>query len=274
VRVDRITVRLMDLPFPDDMDPIVVEGDPEQSCQLIAFSLLLPYLEPYLIRTMKKAKPRITDPALVEDLERFNAQEGQHFKQHMKFNAVIRARGFTKLESLERDLDADYRRFSENRPLRFNLAYAEGFEALTTATARFAFEEGFDGMHPALADLFAWHLVEELEHRTVAFDVYDHLYGDYVYRLFVGLFAQWHMARFIARAAGVLIDADPTAVSRFGGRTALRARRRERLRRARSGLLPKVLRTYHPRYTPHEIPLPEGIEALQRRYSELATRTS
>lgn len=44
-----IVVRQMDFDFPRDIDPVVVTGDPEQSYLMIGLSLLLPYLEPYLI---------------------------------------------------------------------------------------------------------------------------------------------------------------------------------------------------------------------------------
>ena len=147
-----ITVRQMDFQFPDGMDPVVIPGEPEQSYGIVGLSLLLPYLEPYLIRTMKEAKKVVTDPELRADLEKFSAQEGQHYQQHIRFNNVIREWGFPRLEEFENELDADYRRFSETKSLRWNLAYAEGFEAFTTAGACFSFETGGnDGMHPAHA---------------------------------------------------------------------------------------------------------------------------
>ena len=110
-----ITVRRMEIDFPDDIEPICVEGEPEESYGLIAFSLLLPYLEPYLIRTMRAAKPRVRDPGLLEDLERFCAQEGQHYRQHRRFNDVIRGKGFPRLREFEDALEADYQRFSQTR---------------------------------------------------------------------------------------------------------------------------------------------------------------
>jgi predicted metal-dependent hydrolase len=76
------------------LDPGYIEGAPEESHATTAFSLLLPYLDPYLIRTMKEAKKQITDPDRVQDLERFCAQEGQHYRQHKRFNDVIRSVGF------------------------------------------------------------------------------------------------------------------------------------------------------------------------------------
>ena len=181
---------------------------------------MLPYLEPYLIRTMREARARVTDPALAADLDLFNGQEGQHYRQHMRFNEAIRPAGLEALTALEAELAADYRRFTATRSLRFNLAYAEGFEAFTTAIARFSLEtRQFDSVHPAVRELFQWHLIEELEHRTVAFDVYDHVCGGYFYRLSVGLFAQWHLNQFALRAAGLMQNADPEGFRRkFGGR--------------------------------------------------------
>jgi predicted metal-dependent hydrolase len=154
----------MQFDFPEVVDPLIVEGDPEQSYARIGLSLLLPYLEPYLIRTMRAARPQVNDARLLADLDAFNGQEGQHYRQHRAFNASIRRAGFAGLEGLEREVEADYQRFTRDKSLAWNLAFAEGFEALTTASARFSFERGLDGMLPAARDLFTWYLVEEFEH--------------------------------------------------------------------------------------------------------------
>jgi len=266
-----IYVRQMDFEFEDGIDPVVVTGDPEQSYMLVGLSLLLPYLEPYLIRTMKEAKKEIRDPNLLDDLERFSAQEGQHYKQHMRLNKALRLEGFPKLPELEAKLDADYRRFSKEKSLRFNLAYAEGFEALTTASARFSFERGGDpNLHPQVAALFAWHLVEELEHRTVAFDVYDHIYGDYFYRLTAGLYAQWHMSSFILNVARHLFEADPSVFERYGGKAGRKERNRKAWTDIRSLFLPKLLRTYSLRYTPHDIPFDRQLEMMASELNKMA----
>lgn len=271
---DSITVRRLPLSFPAGLDPVIVEGAPEESFFNVGLSLLLPYLEPYLIRTMREAKKHVSDPALLADIDLFNAQEGQHYRQHIRFNQAIRGSVPEGLKELEAELDDDYRRYTETRSLRFNLAYAEGFEALTAAMARFTFEaKVLDRMQGDARELFQWHLVEELEHRTVAFDVYDHVCRAYFYRLFVGLFAQWHLNRFVIRASRVMTLADPDGFrKRFGGARRALARVAPLLWLAFRLLLPKVLATYLPWYTPHTIPLPPGVRALGDRYSEIASR--
>ncbi len=269
-----IVVRQMDFDFPDDIDPVVVAGNPEESYLLIGLSLLLPHLEPYLIRTMKEAKKLVRNEKLIDDLERFSAQEGQHYRQHMRFNDAIRLQGFPELASLEKSLSEDYKRFSKTRSLRFNLAYAEGFEALTTASARFSFERPTDQETlPAVSELFSWHMLEELEHRTVAFDIYDHVCGGYFYRIVAGLYAQWHMSRFIGRVRKYMIEADPAAIERCGGKEGMRARRRAASPELRKKFLPKLLKTYLPSYTPHDIPFEAELQEMATRYSAAAHST-
>lgn len=272
-----ITIRKMDFGFPESLDPIVIAGKPEESYQMLGLSLLLPYLEPYLIRTMKEARKVISDPDLAADLAKFSGQEGQHYKQHILFNNAFKAFGieFGQLEELEAQLDADYRRFSETKPLRWNLAYAEGFEALTTAGARASFEDGADpDLHPAARDLFSWHLIEELEHRTVAYDIYDHVCGSYGYRLAVGTYAQWHMGSWIFRVAKTMLGADERALADYGGMEGRKARMRVVKARARRNALPKLLKTFLPWYTPHDIELTKEMREIARGYSEMAVRTS
>ncbi len=264
-----ITIRRLALEFPDDLDPVLVAGCPEESYMHVGISLLLPHLEPYLIRSMKSAKKHVRDPELLADLEAFSGQEGQHYRQHVRFNDAMGLSKIKALEELEAAIEADYQRFTRSKSLRFNLAYAEGFEAFTTALSRFSFETGLlDRLHPAARDLLLWHLVEELEHRTVAFDVYEHVCGGYFYRLAVGLFAQWHLNRFVLRAVDAMCDVDREAFrAKYGGRARARERTRTLRRQKLTRLIPKIVATHFPWYSPHAIPMPAAAEALAAHYA-------
>jgi predicted metal-dependent hydrolase len=256
-----IQVRRLRLALPDRVPLNIVPDDPFLSRMLVGLSLLMPYLEPYLVRTMHAAKAHVKDAALARDMALFSEQEGQHFRQHKRFNEVIRPpQHEAALCALEQAVDADYRLFTAERSLRFNLAYAEGFEAMTTAVALFSVEQRVDeAMIEPAGSLFRWHALEELEHRNVAFDAYHHLYGGYGYRLAVGLFAQLHMARFITRAARVLAIDQPAASgpsSRNWNGLAVRY------------LIPRVLATYAPWYTPRRIELGQGVVARAEHLKE------
>jgi uncharacterized protein len=263
----QIEVRRLHLPVPEKLDREVIPGDPAASRLVLGMSLLLPYLEPYLIRSMHAAKQYVHDVTLREEMAAFCAQEGQHHRQHQRFNQLVHPRGAgSLLQALEEELERDYRRFTAQRSLRFNLAYAEGFEAFTTAVALFAFEVGLDQRVTAqIRDLFRWHLVEELEHRTVAFDAYHHVRPGYVYRLGVGLLAQWHLVRFVLRAAKVLEreQAAPSEGPPSAGGSSLAWLSLRRL-------VPRVLATYLPWYTPHAIELPDEARVFAEHYTQLA----
>ncbi|MGB1277306.1 MAG: metal-dependent hydrolase, partial [Nannocystaceae bacterium] len=195
-----ITVRRMGFEVPETLDPLIIRGEPEESFLLLGMSFLFPYLEPYLIRSMKVARERIEDPELLADLRRFCAQEGQHFREHTRFNRAMQGQDYPGLGELEAALARDYESFTAHKSLRWNLAYAEGFEAMTAATALFLFETRDEReMHPLVEQLMFWHALEELEHRTVAFDVYQQVYGGYLYRLAVGMYAQAHLLLFAVR---------------------------------------------------------------------------
>jgi predicted metal-dependent hydrolase len=270
--VSEIPVRTLRFEIPASLDPVIIRDEPEESYLNVAMSLLLPHLEPYLIRTMCKARPQITTPALAADLDAFCGQEGQHYRQHAALNQAFRAWGLSGADALEAAVAADYKRFSAERPLRFNLAYAEGFEALTTAMALVFVGEDTSRWDPIALDLFQWHLTEELEHRTVAFEVYEHVVGSYAYRAAVGAFAQWHLLRFLKRAADAMLAADPRTERAYGGAAGRRAREPRMRALFAQKVWPRLRQTYRPSYSPRAIALPATVAEFSRRYSaRLAT---
>lgn len=273
--LDTITVRHMPFEFPDDIDPVFMDGDHKQSFAFIAGSLLLPYLEPYLIRSMKAAEKHVTDPDVLDGLKKFASQEGQHYQMHKKFNATIRRAGFPGLEALEQELADDYKRFTSTKSLRFNLAYAEGFEALTMNAVKHMMEpNGFGEDLPVFMQMLEWHFVEELEHRTVAFDVYDHVCGGYFYRLVVGTWAQWHFTRWIRRATKYMLKVHPQP-KQGAQKMAKDTKNVPSIKPAAvKNLLPGLLRIYLPSYSPHNVEISPGMQVLADKYTKMAIKTA
>ncbi len=256
-----ITVRKIRFSF----DDIPIDFDvPDERFGFVlstcALSMTMPYLEPYLIRTMKVALKQIEDPPLAEDVRRFSQQEGHHYRNHADLNDRMRAEFSPsvadELRAIEAALDADYRRFSDEKSLRFNTAYAEGFEAMTCAGALATAEHGsFVGLPGG--EIWAWHMAEEIEHRTVAFEVFETLVGSYPYRILVGTWSQWHYLSYVRR---------------FGRCMAAALGRRYRIPNdatARTALR-NYLRTWSPRYHPRDIVVPAGIDRLLAGYDEMA----
>ena len=203
--------RVMKFEYPDDMKPHWKRSSPEFSQIVNAGSLAMPFLEPYLIRSMGIAKKQITDPALLVEVEDYVAQEAAHYQQHRRFNNMLKAHGYTCIDALEEGLKRDYTGFSQNRSLKFNLAYAEGFESMALAIGHMLVErreELFGGADPAVSSLILWHFVEEIEHKNVAFNVYDALYGGYFYRIFGLAYATVHIMAYTGRAYRALLRED------------------------------------------------------------------
>lgn len=263
VTMAEITVRNLRFDFEEDIDLDVSDEAFGTILAVLGLSLTMPYLEPYLIRTMKVAIREITDPPLAEDARRFCQQEGHHFRNHALFNQRVRSHfdGGTaeRLRSIEAELDADYQRFSKEKPLRWNVTYAEGFEAMTCAGALAMAEHGVfeDGAKLPGGEMWPWHMAEEIEHRTVAFGVFEHLVGSYFYRIAFGTWAQWHYLSYVIRFMRCMADSQ--------GRKPMIGRSQ-----MQRGALRRYLRTWSPRYDPAKIAIPDGVEQLLARYSSLA----
>lgn len=274
--MDDIAVRKMVFDIPADVELVFVEDDPELSYAFVGTWFMLPYLEPYLMRSMNAAIEHVSDPVQKEEMRRFVQQEGQHHQQHARANEVIRARkpAYAKLKELEEEMSAEFKAFSKTRSLKFNLAYAEGFECMTSAASSVQVELGmFDKPGNPLRALALWHVMEELEHRNVAFEAYRAIGGGYLYRLFVGLWAQAHFLRWGARLAKVMLEADREELKPYDD-PQRKARRDAFRKRYWSAVIPRWLAIYMPWYSPRRLQLPANFEETRQRLSAAAATVS
>ncbi|CAN1551379.1 COG3687 Predicted metal-dependent hydrolase [Sphingomonadaceae bacterium] len=271
-----MTIRRMDFAYTADMDLVFVKNDPEMSFTFLGAWIMLPYLEPYLIRTMRDALPHIRDPKLKEELKRFCAQEGEHFRQHAKANDLIRSLhpDYEALRPLEAELDAELKSFTKEKPLKFNLAYAEGFESMTSAMSRAQLECGlYDRTESPLADLAKWHVMEELEHRCVAFDVYEHVVGSYFYRMSKCIWAQKHYFGWVERFRDILKAPQADLFARYETPEIIAERKAYNRHYMRRGI-PRVMATYMPWYNPAKVDLPPQFTEARQHYSHAALALS
>jgi len=206
-----ILVRRVQFEYPADFDPHWNPGKPEWSQVVNAASLLMPYLEPYLIDAIREATKQITDPALLEEARGYMGQEAHHFKQHRRLNDLLVAKGYGEIRDYERLLEEDYARFVRERPLEFHLAYTAGFETMALAVGHMLIRMRryfFAGADPSVSSLVLWHFVEELEHKHAAFDVYQHVVGRWSLRVYGLLFAAHHTLSRTRRAYIMLLRHD------------------------------------------------------------------
>jgi uncharacterized protein len=97
----------------------------------------------------------------------------------------------------------------------------EGFVAQETTHAK-AHDRGLDaeeldqhGTDPQMLDLLRWHGAEEVEHRAVAFDLYQHLSGRYVRRAVHGAVMSLAIVIVVFGTAARLVALDPELDRRY-----------------------------------------------------------
>jgi uncharacterized protein len=264
-----IPVRTMkfEVPAAADFHPLYIAGSAALSYSHTAFGLYVAVLEPFAVKSFRRVLDQIRDEALRENVERFSRQEAQHYQRHIDFNKVVLAHGYPGLEQRLDRLRADLEGFLGDASEQFCIGYVEGFESYTT---QFALQMIGSGLydhkrtHPAFGALFKWHMLEEIEHRTVAFDLYQHLYGGYLYRVRMCWRSQGHMLRFLGECARLMSSVD---VPRHGERCHITARQRFRLATFPFGMR---LRSMLPNYTPRKHQVPESVAKLSEHFTQLA----
>ena len=268
-----ITVRKMafEIPTTDDFEPKWMAGNAFMSYTTTGVSLYVHWLEPFLVKSLQRVLDQIEDEALHEEVDRFCKQEAQHYTQHQKFNKPILAQGYPGLQERFDRLKRDFDGWLENKGDRWCVGFVEGFEAYTTKSAIGALESRMLD-HPKtdrrMGELFKWHLTEEIEHRNVAFDVYQHLYGDYLFRVKMCWIAQWHIWNFCMDCVRIMSAYDR---QRYDESYAVRPLMRYV---ATLGIQPVFFSTYLPGYTPRKLKVPEAAAALSAEYTDKAELAS
>lgn len=193
--VDAIVVRPFNFEFPQDLDPIWAPGRVVRSLLFNGLSLTMPYLEPFLVKTMREAAEQIDEPQLLQDIRDFNGQEARHYQCHRRLNEILKANGYPELASIEARLQQSYERLSR-RSLETRLAYSAGFECMTNGFTNWFINKRvkiFGHTDPRVASFWLMHMIEETEHKTVAFDVYMACSGRYWPRSLGVLHGSFHV---------------------------------------------------------------------------------
>lgn len=263
-----LVVRKMFFNVEDDMDMLFVTDEPESACYLNAMSLLLPYLEPYGIRAFKQALPLIKNPTLKNSMQLFIKQEAQHYQQHQRYNEVVRKR-YPGVEKFELEIKAQFDSFLADKDLKFNIAYIEGFESLTSGMSIVALDHGMCSRAQGEAgDLFRWHFCEEVEHRTIAFDVYHDLYDGYFYRAKMVAFVYSHISKFIISVMRLMLKQEHQRIQcEYGGNKGKYKRLGRFMRSDYWRYLKATLVPFSPRYNPNNLKVPQHIFDMCDKYA-------
>lgn len=182
-----IKTRRLELAFPDDLPRHFVSGDFAMSHIVAVLSSLFPEGEDFFVRTVRNYRDRITDPELRSQVGGFIGQEAMHGREHREFNERLAQLGYpTRL--VDRGTGLGLRLLERVLPKPAQLAVTAALEHYTATLA-----ETLLTSEPArelldvdeVRSLFVWHALEESEHKAVAFDVYQHVSGNYLVRKWI-----------------------------------------------------------------------------------------
>lgn len=245
------------------------DDDPVLTRFFDALSVHFPDGERFFIQSVRNYQDRVTDPKLKEDIRHFFRQEAQHGIVHDTYNTVMAAQG-VNVDKIVSRLKMAIRLFQTHLSPKHQLALTAAFEHIT-ATLGEGFMDGegemFRHAHPVMRAMFMWHGVEEVEHKAVAFDVYETaagggyftraaalIGGTAVVHLVVGSVA-WHMLKVDGMNRRPLLIAK--GLNRLYGPKGLLTR-----------LVPRYLDWFRPGFHPMDSGMPEKVEAWLAEYQK------
>jgi predicted metal-dependent hydrolase len=262
-----LVVRKIDFSLEDGINPVWNPRLHEWSHMVNGASLTMPYLEPFLIRNVREAAKLVTDDSLKAEMRDFNAQEGQHFQHHRRYNDMLKSNGYPELAQIEEMMLKDYADL-QHKSLKWRLAYTAGFETMTVGVTEWLINDRkllFSEADPNVASFVLWHMVEETEHKNVAIDLYNYLYrDDYISRVWGLVTASLHVVKY-SRLAYISMLKKDGLWNNWRSRTKLwRMVTRFLIRVA-----PAMLRALQPNYHPSKVNDPVWVQRWVAAYAGL-----
>jgi uncharacterized protein len=215
--------------------------DPFSTHTLNVMHLLLPAGERWFIQVITEAEPLVDDAELKAAIKPFVQQESWHawahqmVLQHLVQQGIDTAPYTDKLQKWLSTLGSrhpGWPRVLQRRWLYGRLAVAAALEPFNAVLGQWVIQNrGLDdaGADQTMLDLLRWHGAEEIEHRSLVFDVYQNVCGNYAARALTMLttapiFVLWWIA-----GVRFLMTQDPTVSAKPRWRDWLRAARQNRV---------------------------------------------
>ena len=214
-----------------------------------AFSIMIPPGERFFIDSVRAYEDRVTDDEGRALIEAFVRQEGLHGEAHDRFNASYERYGIdiARQEAYAAKVFRCARRWL---PAKIQLGITVFSEHLTAVGAHTLLDapEVEDEIDPQMLSFWRWHAAEELEHKSVAFDLFHRVGGGYATRMLSVLAAALFLAVPMVRITRALLREDPHQATAADRKQALAVQRRMGRRQ-----LPLFLAYFKPGFHPWQI---------------------
>lgn len=171
-------VRRMDYNF-ENTPKYWCANDPAMTHYFTGLSTLFPEGESYFVRSVRALREHAKlNEALDREISAFIGQEAMHSKEHHAFHISAQQHGMNP-ESLEKATGIVLKGLEKIFSKKWNLLVTVGLEHYTAVLVVSMMETVNEYMtDKTIRDLWLWHSVEETEHKAVAFDLYEYLYGN------------------------------------------------------------------------------------------------
>jgi len=248
-----------------------VDGCPFRTRIMDAMQITFPEGERYFITAVRAFKEDITDPKQLEDVKAFTRQEAQHGIAHTNYNELLKKQGLPVDEILKENKDMIRNKYLGKFSDEFNVALTAGYEHFTAlmAEAFFSHKEVVEGFDPRMRTMFAWHAVEEMEHRSVAFDVMQQVAKvGYFKRTWAMAYGTWETMRSMFTIANIMLKSDGFSrwerLKLFGKNLGWMYGRKGVF----SSFAKPLLSYFKPSFHPENIPVVHNYPAWLKEYSE------
>jgi hypothetical protein len=162
-----------------------VGGDLVMSHVVTVLSAMFPEGEDFFVRSVRNFRDRIVDPELKRQVAGFIGQEAMHGREHRHFNERLQALGYPTRE-IDWVVKWSFKLGEQVLPKTVQLAITAALEHYTATLAEVLLT---DPAARAMLDvdevrsMLLWHALEESEHKSVAFDVYQEVSGNHLVRV-------------------------------------------------------------------------------------------
>lgn len=168
-----IPPRHIDFNFPQSIPTYFYAGNATATTFFAMLSGFFPPGERYFMDSVRHFRSHVTDKAQRAAVSGFMGQEAIHGREHDRLNELLAERGFD-MGTPDRFVKLGLK-VLEMLPPSTKLAATTFMEHFTALLAEQLLEDkDFQGLaDPEMIKIWQWHALEELEHKSVAYDVYE-----------------------------------------------------------------------------------------------------
>jgi hypothetical protein len=162
--------------------------------------IVFPEGEKFFVRSVRRFAKDVKSESLKKDISAFCGQEGVHAREHQRFWEVMEAQNlkpqgfanflkntaFSDTGSIENVIRKSLNKVSPRLGDKMSLSITTALEHYTAIMANALFQEPLatnQNIAPQMLELLHWHASEEIEHKSVCFDVLKEVDDSYILRV-------------------------------------------------------------------------------------------